>query len=552
MSTAPPLENAVINLAALREHARNELIRVLDSVKGKKGLVLDPKLSGPLGLIAEGSLLKEHGVEKFYHLTERLETECKTLIYLIRPKLSFMKCVADHIHEHQREEQKKQYNVFFVPRRTMIAERHLEEEGVYDDVVIGEYHLDLIPFEQDVLSLELEDSYRECFLDGDRTSLFYMARSLMKIQSMFGIIPHIKGKGACAKSVMDMLVRMRREMGRDEPTMITPEIDTLILLDRQTDMVTPMCTQLTYEGMIDETFGIKNTYVELAEEMVSPPDEKKKDTAPRKPPGSKVPVPLNSNDRLYSEVRDLNFSVLGPFLNKRAKEVDDYYKKRYEFKTVTQIRDFMKGLPGYQQEHQSLRLHTNICETIIGFTKGPEFRRRLEAEQSLLAGLDDSLDYIEECIDKKEPFLKVLRLLVLQCLTNGIKAKQFEYIKNEVLQTYGYEYLFTLNNLEKLGLLKGLEGKSTFGIVRKVFNLIVEDIDEKQPTDIAYVYSGYAPLSVRLVQHAMQPGGWRSIEEVLRALPGPTFEKEQQLPAGVIDDGASSHFHFFPLLVLMV
>jgi hypothetical protein len=35
--------------------------------------------------------------------------------------------------------------------------------------------------------------------DGDRTSLFYVARSIMKLQSIFGIIPHIKGKGSCAK-----------------------------------------------------------------------------------------------------------------------------------------------------------------------------------------------------------------------------------------------------------------------------------------------------------------------------------------------------------------
>ncbi len=28
-------------------------------------------------------------------------------------------------------------------------------------------------------------------------------------------------------------------------------------------MVTPMCTQLTYEGLIDEVFGIKNGVVQL-------------------------------------------------------------------------------------------------------------------------------------------------------------------------------------------------------------------------------------------------------------------------------------------------
>src|SRR5688572_17752504 len=44
--------------SAIKEHARRELVDILDSVRGKKGLVLDPSLSGPLSLIAEFSLLK--------------------------------------------------------------------------------------------------------------------------------------------------------------------------------------------------------------------------------------------------------------------------------------------------------------------------------------------------------------------------------------------------------------------------------------------------------------------------------------------------------------
>jgi len=31
----------------------------------------------------------------------------------------------------------------------------------------------------------------------------------------------------------------------------------------QVDLVTPLCTQLTYEGLIDEVFGIKNGVVQL-------------------------------------------------------------------------------------------------------------------------------------------------------------------------------------------------------------------------------------------------------------------------------------------------
>jgi Sec1 family len=35
-------------------------------------------------------------------------------------------------------------------------------------------------------------------------------------------------------------------------------IDSLIVLDRHVDLVTPMLTQLTYEGLIDECVGIRN------------------------------------------------------------------------------------------------------------------------------------------------------------------------------------------------------------------------------------------------------------------------------------------------------
>ena len=37
---------------------------------------------------------------------------------------------------------------------------------------------------------------------------------------------------------------------------LTPQIDMVVLLDRTVDLLTPLCTQLTYEGLIDELYGI--------------------------------------------------------------------------------------------------------------------------------------------------------------------------------------------------------------------------------------------------------------------------------------------------------
>jgi vacuolar protein sorting-associated protein 33A len=49
----------------------------------------------------------------------------------------------------------------------------------------------------------------------------------------------------------------------DTPTPTGPpetsdKIDSLIILDRGVDMITPLLTQLTYEGLVDELIGIKN------------------------------------------------------------------------------------------------------------------------------------------------------------------------------------------------------------------------------------------------------------------------------------------------------
>ncbi|CAG8794059.1 15117_t:CDS:2, partial [Cetraspora pellucida] len=65
--------------------------------------------------------------------------------------------------------------------------------------------------------------------------------------------------------------------------------------------------------------------------------------------------------------------------------------------------------------------------------------------------------------------------------------------------------------------------------------------EEHNRQDIAYVYPGYAPLSVRLIQCATTKSGipstgngWKGYEEVLRMLPGKTFDEVQRQEEGAI------------------
>lgn len=98
----------------------------------------------------------------------------------------------------------------------------------------------------------------------DKTVLFQVAKGLMEMQIYGGIIPEIKGKGTSAKNVADMMMRLRKDVGEEgEDSTKEPEISELILIDREVDLITPMLTQLTYSGLIDDVFAIKNGFVNL-------------------------------------------------------------------------------------------------------------------------------------------------------------------------------------------------------------------------------------------------------------------------------------------------
>lgn len=62
----------------------------------------------------------------------------------------------------------------------------------------------------------------------------------------------------CFQQVANMMVRMKREFTGSQNS-VFPVFDNLLLLDRNVDLLTPLASQLTYEGLIDEIYGIQNS-----------------------------------------------------------------------------------------------------------------------------------------------------------------------------------------------------------------------------------------------------------------------------------------------------
>ncbi|CAM9437060.1 unnamed protein product [Heterosigma akashiwo] len=87
-------------------------------------------------------------------------------------------------------------------------------------------------------------------------------------------------------------------------------------------------------------------------------------------------------------------------------------------------------------------------------------------------------------------------MLCLQSIT-GDGVPKYEAIKREFIQTYGYEYMFSLANLERMGMLKkkeswggGDSGGARWNTLKRTLKLTNDAVDVLNPNDIAYVSSG--------------------------------------------------------------
>lgn len=200
---------------------------------------------------------------------------------------------------------------------------------------------------------------------------------------------------------------------------IPPDIDTMVLLDRDVDLFSAMVSPLTYEGLIDEVVGIHNGKIHVdAAVLGDEKDELKlpqnianaaaatpgapatpKDRAPVHLPGEKVFISLDNTDSTYADIRDLSIEQLGAYLQDRAMQIQRSYSNFREKKdaSIVEIHDFVKKIPKLTREYKYLTQHINIAQLIRHVTDGAEFRELWQMERGMLEG-ETFYDQIEDAI----------------------------------------------------------------------------------------------------------------------------------------------------------
>ncbi|KAM6308551.1 vacuolar protein sorting-associated protein 33B [Aegotheles albertisi] len=555
----------------LKRLARDQLIYLLEQLPGRKDLFIEPDLMSPLDRIANVSILKQHEVDKLYKVEARpgLNTSDQ-LCFLVRPRIRTMRYIADIVNADKMSGRSRKYKIIFSPQKFYACEMVLEEEGVFGDVTCDEWSFYLLPLDEDIISMELPEFFRDYFLEGDHRWINSIARALQLLNSLYGPFGRAHGIGRCAKMSYE-LWRELEEESDGEGQGRRPEIGNVFLMDRDTDYVTALCSQVVYEGLVDDTFRIKCGSVDFGPDVTSS--------------DKSIKVLLNAQDKVFSQIRNEHFSSVFGFLSQKSRNLQAQYDRRRGM-DIQQMKNFVsQELKGLKQEHRLLSLHIGACESIMKKKTKQDFQEMIKAEHSLLEGFDirESTSFIEEHITRQVSPTESLRLMCLLSSTEnggcvrggagspssgtgltpllpaGLVPKDYRSLKTQYLQSYGPEHLLTFHNLRRMGLLteqaagetltameskvsklvtdraagkitdafNSLARKSNFRAISKKLGLIPRvdgEYDLKMPRDMAYVFSGaYIPLSCKIIEQVLERRGWLGLEEVVRLLNGNEF-----------------------------
>uniref|UniRef100_A0A8C3VC03 VP33B protein n=1 Tax=Catharus ustulatus TaxID=91951 RepID=A0A8C3VC03_CATUS len=503
----------------LKRLARDQLVYLLEQLPGKKDLFIEADLMSPLDRIANVSILKQHDVDKLY----KVET---------RPALQGLCGLStDIVNADKMSGRSRKYKIIFSPQKVMSP-----VPVPNTDVTCDEWSFYLLPLDEDIISMELPEFFRDYFLEGDHRWINPIARALQLLNSLYGPFGKTYGIGRCAKMSYE-LWRDLEEESDSEGQGRKPEIGHIFLMDRDTDYVTALCSQVVYEGLVDDTFRIKCGSVDFGPDVTSS--------------DKSIKVLLNSQDKVFSQIRNEHFSSVFGFLSQKSRNLQAQYDRRRGM-DIKQMKDFVsQELKGLKQEHRLLSLHIGACESIMKKKTKQDFQETIKAEHSLLEGFDirESTSFIEEHIDRQVSPIESLRLMCLLSITENGECPAGQRHRAPAL-SYGPEHLLTFHNLKRIGLLteqsagetltaveskvsklvtdraagkitdafNSLARKSNFRAISKKLGLIPRldgEYDLKMPRDMAYVFGGaYVPLSCKIIEQVSSsaPADWHGLE----------------------------------------
>ena len=194
---------------------------------------------------------------------------------------------------------------------------------------------------------------------------------------------------------------------------------------------------------------------------------------------------------------------------------------------LNKIQEDLENVSKIKDERVSLTNHINLADFIAKKDRLPLTKFYYMFEQGLLYGdMPDKIqEFIFDEIRKKSDEYDILKIICLYSIVHsGFRNKIYDQLRKEFFIVYGFQELFMWRNLEKLGVLKVLDSQSFYSNLNKKLNLMSEEeFDSKEQKDASYVYNGFCPIIIRLLEKLTEKG-WGGIKDILKEVPGGEYD----------------------------
>ena len=480
---------------------------------------------------SSGNISVIDGTEKDLNFINKITEDI--IIYVTKPdKKIFNVIIQTHIMLKAMRPNIEEY-IIFIPGENYDIIDYMTSNHIRGDFNIKNLNFDLIPIDIDLLSLERNNCLKEIYVENDLTSVGDLANSLVKLEMIFGKIKYKYIKGDVAQTFCNMV----EEKEKENKLNIKDEILGMIVMDRSVDFITLMTTNYTCEGLIDENLEINLGRIRVKESIL------KENLSKSHAIGDKI-IPFGlttAYNPFYCTFRCMHYLDALKYINNIREHYQAIALKSKDTSkklSLDKIRELTEEINYYMSSiKDNLIMNENIINYIIQPLRKGDYLNYIEKEQIMLSGgyPQNLHNYYEDYLCEQKELIPLIRLMVLESLTqNGIK--DYHKLKREILNIYGYQNIFLFRDLEQLDWLKEKQilksikkniTTITFNQINEKLELIKNDNDPLKIEDCSYVLGGYCPLSLRIIENAIE-GKWGKIVEVLKRMPGSTSFPEDE------------------------
>jgi len=406
--------------------------------------------------------------------------------------------------------------VIVIPMRGTLFEKAFEKAGFGESLEIIELPMDVVILEPYLFIVPIPNCFSRLYVEGDIDDLQSIARALVKTEIINGVFPRVVTFGEHSNRVHHLLQEMKAQIGISAFS-AQPVFDSLIIIDRSIDLITPLLTQFTYGGLIDET-------IESTCGLVHLPDEVEYESRD---------ILLSDSDEVFKEIRGFRIREAVEFVQSGIQDIADVGKwlvagvEMKHFKVQAMKADLLAKKKPFFSLHLSMMSYLSSLKF-----ESETFNDIIRFELETLLGQNPPPLVSEKLLLRDENYTEIIREFCLASVVkHGVPSSPLNAFWLRLVQRFGLDFVNDIQNFERSGLLtsQGSVAKQLTSVAKQItsvakqiatlqltidsFNDVFSIInkhreDEKlskqfNNDDLGSFYDGYVPLTARLVQTAL-------------------------------------------------